>query len=821
MKPLKLKLRGFRGIRAGMGRDEVELDLSGVVDAGLVALAGHNGSGKTTLLDNLHPYRLMPSRTSGDGFGSFSFYEHLCLPDCLKELEWEHDGIRYRSQLVFRINGKRKTEAYLHQWDEGRWVPVRVADGTRSDGKAETYDTCVQALLGSAETFFTSVFSAQSKRSLSDYKNSEIKNLLSDLLGLHSIRDLGGRANEVSRQLKAALSERRVTAAKMGDEVTQLSAQIDALGVVAARIAQQTSERAAARAGVDGARSELASREATLGAARSVEEQRARLQRELEAAVRAGAATLRAADEEVARDEQRVRTLRTTAKERQATLQRKRQALTDERDGLDQLLAAAPAIARAERRLPLALRVQQERQARAAGLSSAREDLAAAQSRCRAVAAELQSLEREAGQATLRKADLERRLGLTTRVPCSGTDLQGRCELLSDANAAKALMPQVVVDMQRMVTRQNELQDDARAGGQAVRDGQDRVAEHGRAVARARATDARVRFLERMTQSKGELELARKRYDALQLELQATEAETRLASEAVEGGEIEQAQKAVDAARARRGAAAEQCKAAEAAVREALQRLPAPVDQGAVKASADALARAEARLNVAETSYAEALRAQAHLQHLLETRQGAAARAAAEKERVATLEAEAGHWSVLARGLSNDGVIALAIDDAGPTLAGLTNDLLLACYGPRFTVSIKTEVETAKGELREGFDIVVHDATSDETKSVAVMSGGERVWVNECLTRAIALYLAQNSGRTYGALFCDEADGPLDPERKRMFMAMKREVLRLGGYGVEFFVSQTPELTAMADAVIDVESLAASNPVEALAQEGV
>ena len=51
----------------------------------------------------------------------------------------------------------------------------------------------------------------------------------------------------------------------------------------------------------------------------------------------------------------------------------------------------------------------------------------------------------------------------------------------------------------------------------------------------------------------------------------------------------------------------------------------------------------------------------------------------------------------------------------------------------------------------------------------------------------------------------DEADGPLDVERKRMFMAMKREVLRLGAYEQEFFVSQSPELTALADAVIDLE----------------
>ena len=44
-----------------------------------------------------------------------------------------------------------------------------------------------------------------------------------------------------------------------------------------------------------------------------------------------------------------------------------------------------------------------------------------------------------------------------------------------------------------------------------------------------------------------------------------------------------------------------------------------------------------------------------------------------------------------------------------------------------------------------------------------------------------------------------------------MFMAMKREVLRLGGYEQEFFVSQTPELAAMADAVIDLDAMVMEN----------
>ena len=61
----------------------------------------------------------------------------------------------------------------------------------------------------------------------------------------------------------------------------------------------------------------------------------------------------------------------------------------------------------------------------------------------------------------------------------------------------------------------------------------------------------------------------------------------------------------------------------------------------------------------------------------------------------------------------------------------------------------------------------------------------------------------------YQTLFSDETDGPLDPERKRMFVAMKREVIRLGGYEQELFVSQTPELWLLADSVIEVKRFSA------------
>jgi hypothetical protein len=141
MQPLSLTLKGFRGIRDGLGRDVLTLDFERLADgAELVAIAGANGRGKTTVMDNMHPYLTMPSRAAMAGPGGFSYYDHVCLPENEKDLIWAHDGRSYRSQVVIRVNGRRKTEAFLLMLaDDGAWKPVVLDDGTVSDGKVDTY----------------------------------------------------------------------------------------------------------------------------------------------------------------------------------------------------------------------------------------------------------------------------------------------------------------------------------------------------------------------------------------------------------------------------------------------------------------------------------------------------------------------------------------------------------------------------------------------------------------------------------------------------------------------------------------------------------
>lgn len=804
MKPLRLTLKGFTGIRDGLGRDELTLDFESLgAGAQLVALVGPNGSGKTTIIDNAHPYRLMPSRATSASVGGFSYYDHLCAPEGCKDLEWMHEGRRFRSQLVFRMNGARRTEAFLHEWKDGRWVPVVMPDGTRSDGKTDTYDRCVEGLLGSPETFFTSAFHAQNRRQLSAYRPSEVKGLLVELLGLEQIRATGQNAGRVAAQLQQALEERRAAVARhraMEQFVQQLRGMVED---AQARVRSSTERRAAAQASLQAGQQQLAAREAERAAAAGVETLRQSLQAQAgELARRKTAlagAQARLASDLKARRERALHALR--AAEESAAAARAR--LQRDLAAAQALLARQDAIRAAVERLPVLAEQEQAARTTLRTAEETGERCARIRQRLQVIAASRQGLEQEAGAAALRAKQLQERFQLTQEVPCTGTDLQGICKLLADAREAKALQPsadlkieQVRQEIARLHTERDALERELAGVGDAATP-----------VARARASLDAVIEQRRVVNADAALaESVRQAQDRLK----------GIAAEAMEIGQREQAARTsareecvrCDAAEReageRRAGEATELDAALARLTQQLAGLSPPFDDGRRTAAELEAARAKQALDDAEAAHTAAVTRHAELIGRLQSLAAHLAEGQTVVNAVACIETELALWTALTKALGNDGVIALCIDDAGPTLASLTNELLLGCYGPRFTVSIATQVETAKKDLKEGFDVLVFDAETGASKSVAMMSGGERVWIDEALTRAIAVYLSQSAGRRYQTLFSDEADGALDPERKRMFMAMKRQVLRVGGYEQEIFVSQTAELWSLADKVIDV-----------------
>jgi len=811
MQLLSLTLKGFHGIRDGLGLSELTLDFEALCDdAKLVAITGVNGRGKSTVLDNCHPYLTMPSRASIAGPGGFKYYEHVYLPENEKDLIWALDGRCYRSQVVIRLGGRRHTDAYLFELsDAGNWRPVKLDDGTLSDGKVETYNRCVERLCGSADTFFTSAFGAQGKRHLCDYRNAEIKTLLADLLGQEAIQALGRKASETAKLLKAGLAAVRQEIAAMDAEESRLALAVAAVADAPARSERAEAALHQATATLDAAREAMIQLQGRQTQCRDADARREQLQTEREAAQAAARIAIQELDEQEQQERQRLDRLDQRIAQQAVQAAQRRQRLQGERTQGLALLARAPAIERATRRLALAEQCLRLRTTRLAACRQNQSKLEQAQAKLRLLTQRLQGIEREAGQAALQAQSLAQRFGLTAQVPCSGTPLQGRCQLLGDARQAQAMIPSAQAVLSRLASEKDAVAreiDTVRACVRTWASADQLAAVAQQRLDRARESVSRYGLL---AAKAGEMQAARQRLTLVQAELSALETAGGSEGQAAEQQERQAIAAALQAIEERRARQSEQLVQTLARLDAVLATLPPPFDR---RSLADAQAARDGAITAhvsAQKVHQDALRQAYLLAAASQQEASLAARRASAARRAARIESAVGDWTLLARCMSNDGLIALAIDDAGPALSALANNLLRACYGPRFTVSILTQSETATGGLREDFDILVHDAESGASKSVRLMSGGERVWVNEALVRAVALYLAQVSQRRYGTLLSDEADGALDPARKRMFGAMKRQVLRLGGYQREIFISQTPELAGMADAVIDLDAFKA------------
>jgi len=807
MKPIKLHLKGFTGIRRGMKVDEIALDMESLVGtAALVALVGTNGAGKTTIMDNLHPYRLMPSRATSYSVGGFSYYDHICLPESAKDLTWEHEGKRYRSQLIFRVNGVRKTEAFLHVWDGGQWHVVILPDGTRSDGKTDTYDRCVEHILGSAETFFTSQFGAQNRRPLSAYKTGEIKSLMVELLMLKQIREAGERASEVAKLLRVALEERQGRRRDLDAAKAALEQDLQAKDTIQIEVIDADANRAKAAKALDAQRGVLLKIHAERDGARANEERRARLNQRLADTLEEADKTLKQLETENSKltsDGNRLAQNLTVARSQAAqqlaarkTEQQKAQALLEKRPDIEAAVEAMRGMDQEE--ASLHQRFDQARTAHAKFVALRQEE--------QLLITERAGLEREAGSAALRENGLKARLGLTVEVPCQGTDLQDRCKLLGDAHEAKVLMPSAAAEIIAIQAKLDELDKalsilrEELAGleqtDKIVQQADQALLDFGK---RQQATAARAALKPSLDDADERVARLAEEQAQISAKLAADEAQF-VADQQSNEAQLASLSDRIKELKLRRDTSM-------MAIRDELAGLPPAFDSALQQRAEVALREAENLASTFEAAYLNAVRAQASIASRIETLEAGIRQAEAGLADTAALESEVAWWNLLAKALSPDGVIALCIDDAGPTLSRITNDLLLSCYGARFTVAITTQVETAKKDVREGFDIIVFDAESGDSQSVTLMSGGEKVWINECLTRAISIYLAQASGRQYQTVFSDETDGPLDEDRKRMFINMKREALRLGGYELEIFVSHTPELWAMADLVIDVSQL--------------
>jgi exonuclease SbcC len=162
-------------------------------------------------------------------------------------------------------------------------------------------------------------------------------------------------------------------------------------------------------------------------------------------------------------------------------------------------------------------------------------------------------------------------------------------------------------------------------------------------------------------------------------------------------------------------------------------------------------------------------------------------------------------WTLLERACGRDGVQALEIDAAGPTVTALANDLLSSCFSGRFQLAIETTARSKDGKKqKEVFDVRILDGALGRTEGT-LGSGGEMVLLDEALRLALALFNAAKSGFRCETLWRDETAGQLSPANAQQYVTMLRRAMAVGGFHQCLFISHAPEVWEQADARLFVE----------------
>lgn len=790
---MRLSKLSLRGITTYLNRVDVDFDLAG---AGLLAVVGPNGAGKSTLLDAVPAalYKTFPSRPG-------HLYNHCHGTDAFIEATFI-DDVGARVRVLLQINAEKgTTESYIF-----------VNDRPLTSGRAVEFAAEVKAAFGTERLLLASAFAAQDKAgNFLLMPKGDRKGLFVELLGIGHLEALAKvaagsntraeRQVDVLRRLLATADERllglpqaRQTLTLAKEVVADADVRVQALSDAETLAIRAVEEARALDGKLAGLRSALGS------ASMAHDEAKGALQRAQKARFDADRADERMKQrhaDAVKKLDERESYLRARAADRQACEAAVREV--EELEAEEKTLTAA---AHEHARIDYDLALIEGR------LTLARTNVMAAQSQRKAWRERLENDAALLRQVPCTEVEGWRRDGSELYVP-----LGAICPLLKAAQgSAKTLLEQGDLEGPEVIDAAKEMV--------AIEEEQ-RKATEAEAAALALCDPLRLAEI-----TEGLLAAARKRAAGLEV---AQESERQLDSIAAERtrllaahekeaadaqaswkrltDEEERARRAVVSAEAARGKAALAYDEARGATAPNV-----PQAEAALSEARQARKNGQDDLRVAEGNQATAAAAVTQLEEL-------EARSAGERADLRAAERDLADWLLLERALGKDGIQALEIDAAGPEVAKLTNDLLEACWGAKFTIAFETlrEKVSEKGAFTEVFDVRVFD--EGQERQVEALSGGEKVIVGEAVGLALAIFNSRRSGVRWRTLFRDETAGALYPETATAYVDMLRRAMALGGFEQVVFVTHQPELWERADARLVVKdgrvTLDAPNRVEA------
>ncbi|MBC2712894.1 MAG: hypothetical protein HGJ94_18450 [Desulfosarcina sp.] len=818
MRLTSIRLRGAIGILKGIGVEEIHLNLSDL--GGMVALDGDNGTGKTTLLDNLHPYRVLPSRPKK------SLQHHFYLRDSFREIELDHDGKHYR--FLIKIDPEAgKQEGYIY---------IDGSTESITTGKVREYDDKVASLFGSLDLFLSSVFCAQ-KTDDSKMTVGQMKEQWAEFLKLHELQTHSETAKHAAKIIASHISA-------VTRDTQQREGVLDALKTVPAELKSAEIEAGHNAIRLNAMEDHLLVLDHDLQAAMESEAQDNATRKQIESI----GAQIDGVEKDIIELDAEYSTAVDENKDQITSVSSNLDRLKAITEMADDIEAAAGKVAVIDEKMS-GLYDQNAHEGKL--LADAHTELAAHESGCQqregdylltvsvsnrkaervkehirglrvginGAADRIQQYEQDPAVARLQREidGLDRRAELLRLRP-DACAIDG-CSFISDALEAQAQREDIVKllkDRKKHVSLAitdksieiDNLKINRAAAAEYARSiseqaalayqWQEEIREEEKALAKtiykgingcriaAETVETEINNLKRirekyeaLSKKLPELSAAKAEYKALFENLERLNRESKVLVDRMVA-ETAKKQIIIAALKKERGQLAESIIGGRAdQVREKIETI-----KGYLAMRRETFSTIEKRISTLESDNTRLVVTEREILEL-------------EKKR-GVLEQEESEWTYLSNGFGKNGLQALEIDNVAPAISSIANDLLASTYGPTMQVSIDTLTESS----RETLDTwVIRDDGSKHL--LDDFSGGEKVWILKALRLARTIIGKERSGADIRTAFSDEEDGALrHGETSENFIRMFRAFIERADIDSCFYISHKPECIGMADHVI-------------------
>jgi DNA repair protein SbcC/Rad50 len=767
----KLRLKGFVGIKRGLGLDEITIDFNNT--DGLVAFAGNNGLGKSTVLENLHAYNTLASRSG-------ALFNHVIGRDAEKELSFAYNGSRYRTLL--KIDSQSgKSEGFL--WKNGE---------SMVNGKISAYAKYITDLFGSSNLFFNSVFCSQNATKLSDMTTGQLKTLFAEFLRLDRLQNyeetckqtinvLSGKSSQIENNL-AALRKRLEGAQEIEESINRHN---ELLIVQNGNKAAFSMELKAAQDRREKLKEVIAKNEV-------LEAQSGTMTDILNGMIDGRHSEGKDAEESL-------NSLRVQYQELSGEIQRIDAILKDEAAiyaAVENEKALKELIESITLSIETATKESTEAQAVVTGLEKEIQEL-----KNKVVLPEndpqYQKLTLSLNSRSQQIKGLENQL-LTLEArdsECKSTT----CSFITAALEAEKQLPELKNEYQQIETlknlRANELINSAADIGRLITEKELYLKNDKDHLSK----NQEFQNLKRKELAERRMELSR--YQNLagkQSEIAVAKSKKEDRAKALEENKA-QGMAIAEAWKARKETLDKQIVDQQNKIAEINDQVDMDA-AGYLYGTEDRIKKITNSIDRAEITISEITTQIAKLQGELSGITEAETQLQKANEDKLRVQADIADWTYLRNACGKNGLQALEIDGAAPLITGYANELLSKAFGSLYTVKFLTQDENGK----ECLDIVTIGEDGEEVL-LDNLSGGQKVWILMALRLAMTLLSKEKSGRNFQTSFFDELDGALDSENAVNFISMYRAFMEIGHFETIPLISHKQECRSMADHVLMFE----------------